>query len=288
MRHQVSSEEAIRRKSRADNANDAQVIEQVYRAVEEHILNTHRLCSVDEVAKITGLSKSQCRRILNKLVSEGRIAIAYEGRGRPTIYIPKYMFEDILRTQAKPAWVDAYSFQEKKKLLSQIDQIRKRIGHYEMLERLLYATGRPLEEAVAYALELLGFENVVHHTGDDTADISFLYKGIKYLVEVEGTQKQANKNKVAQLDGWVRQEVDRGADPSKVMGILVVNHFRNKDPKDRGSPLTPHAKRFLRLYSTHMRFFTTLFLFKIVREVINGSLKAEEARELVVRGESYE
>jgi len=261
------------------------VMEDVYRFIEDYILENHKLCSISEIVNSLKISRKGCARVLKELIRQRKITVVYEGTGKPTIYIPTYMFEEILRTQRKPRWIEKYAFKGKSGIIKKINEMRKKISHYEILERLLYGTGEPLEEAVKYALEYLEFENVERPQEKDTYDISFEYNGKKYIVEVEGTTKQGSKEKVNQLDGWIKKELNMGTDPSKIVGVFVVNHFRDKDPEERGEPLTEHAKRFLKYH--RFVFFTTIFLFNLVRKVHEGSLSKEKARKIVVEGEKY-
>jgi len=255
--------------------------------IEGYIFKNHMLCSIDEIAAGTSISKPKCRKIMKKLLSEGKISLAYKRTGRPNIYIPTYMFNEVLRTQHKPAWMNKYSFERKRNLLKKLENLRHEIHEYEVIERLLYGTGDPLSEAVAYALNYLKFENVVVPKNKDTYDISFLYEGRKkYILEIEGTIKQGSKDKVNQLDGWIKAEISKGLDPEGLIGILVINHYRDKDPEQRGEPLTEQAKKFLRYH--RFRFFTTCFLYRILKQVIEGKLSKEKARQLVVRGEGYD
>ena len=261
------------------------IIEDVYKFIEDYIFENHKLCSTSEIVNSLKIAKRRCNRIFKELIRQRKITVVYEGVGKPTIYIPRYMFEEILRTQHKPRWVEKYAFKKKLEMIEKINEMRREISHYEILERLLYGTGEPLEEAVKYALEHLEFENVERPQEKDTYDISFTRNGKKYIVEVEGTTKQGSKEKVNQLDGWVRIELNMGTDPSRIIGVFVVNHFRDKDPEERGEPLTEHAKRFLKYY--RFVFFTTCFLFNLVKKVDEGSLSKEEARKMVVKGERY-
>lgn len=222
------------------------------------------------------------------MVSKGKITIAYKGKGNPNIYIPTYLFEEILRAQPEPSWIEKYTFKKKLDISMKIKQMREQILHYEKIERLLYSTGEPLEDALRYVLEYLGFENVVRLQEKDSYDVSFTHNGIKYIVEVEGTTKQGKKEKVTQLYGWIEKELNMGANPDKIVGVLVVNHFRDRDPEERGEPLTREAKRFLKYHRTRFIFFTTMFLFNIVKKVDEGSLAKEEARKMVIKGERYE
>ncbi|RLI39357.1 hypothetical protein DRO64_10640 [Candidatus Bathyarchaeota archaeon] len=261
------------------------VIEDVYRFIEDYIFENHKLCSISEIINSLKIARRRCDRILKELIRQGKITVVYEGAGKPTIYIPTYMFEEILRAQYKPRWIEKYAFKRKSGMIKKINEMRKEISHYEILERLLYGTGEPLEEAVKYALEYLEFENVERPQEKDTYDVSFTYNEKKYIVEVEGTTKQGSKEKVNQLDGWIKKELNMDTDPSRIIGVFIVNHFRDKDPEERGEPLTEHAKRFLKYH--RFVFFTTWFLFNLVKKVDEDSLSKEEARKMVVKGEKY-
>ena len=271
-----------RKKLRLDESE----LELVYNSIEEFIFKNHKLCSVTEIISSTGLPKYRCNKILKVLVSNGKISIAYCRNWRPHIYIPTYMFDDILKTQYKSSWLDKYSFSEKIEKQKQIENIKKEIYHYEMIEKLLYGTDISLENAVAYSLSYLEFKDVVHHKKKDLHDVSFKYNEKNFLLEVEGTTRQGSKEKVNQLRGWIQKAVDEGTDPDKLVGVFVVNHFIDKDPDERQDPLTKHAIDYLKLY--HFNFFTTYFLFNLIKQVENNSLMKTDAQEFVIRGEKYD
>ena len=72
---------------------------------------------------------------------------------------------------------------------------------YELFKRLLYTTDFALEEAVAFALSWLEFEDVIHNKDNtDNPDVTFKHDGKKALVEIEGTTKAGGKAKVLQLE----------------------------------------------------------------------------------------
>jgi hypothetical protein len=129
-----------------------------------------------------------------------------------------------------------HSFKEKTELDDQINKLISKVTEYEIFERLLYPTDIPLEEAVAFVLEWLGFEDVVHHKEDkDNPDITLIYEGVKALVEIEGTTKAGDKIKAQQLDGWMKREIiNFNRKASELKGFFIVNHFRETKPEKRG------------------------------------------------------
>lgn len=257
----------------------------VMQAVREHIFRNHKFPSASQIAKITGISKSKCKSVCNQLARQNQLYIVFGGgKGLPVIVLPYDMMQGVLRTQARPKWIDKFGFKEKNKLDREIEQLNKKISVYEMFERLLYTEDVPLEEAVAFTLDWLFFNNVRHHKENpDNPDITFDHNGKLVLVEVEGTTKAGDKSKVLQLDGWIRREIElRGKKREELIGVFVVNHYREIEPNKRSAPLTRHAKEFLKHYG--FQFFTTSFLFDIVKQVTNG-LSKEKAREAVLKGE---
>ena len=268
----------------ADNNQPTNDLETVYNAIEDYVFQNHKFCSVDEITVATSIYKEKCRKALEQLAKNDKVSVVFAGKGKPTIYVPTYMLQEILRSQPKPRWVEKYAFAGKKEGLRQIQEGRKKLEQYEMFERLLYGTSTPLEEAVAYSLQYLEFKDVKHYKVEDIQDVSFMHDAKKYLLEIERTNKQGDVQKVSQLDRWMRTEVDKGSNPDDIVGILVVNHLRSMDPSSRDkSPLTAHARNYLKLY--HFKFFTTYFLFNIVKKVYGEGLKKEEARVSIMKGE---
>lgn len=257
----------------------------VMQAVREHIFRNHKFPSISQIAKITRIPVSRCKSMCNRLARENQLYIVFGGgKGLPIIVLPYDMMQGVLRTQAKPKWMDKFGFKEKNKLDREIKERNKKIIVYEMFERLLYTEDVPLEEAVAFTLDWLGFNNVRHYKENpDNPDITFEHDEKLVLVEVEGTTKAGDKSKVLQLDGWIRREIElRGKKREELIGIFVVNHYREIEPNKRSAPLTQHAKEFLKHY--RFQFFTTRFLFDTIKQVING-LSREKAKEAVLKGE---
>jgi len=260
----------------------------VMQAVRDFIFEKHRFPQVNDIIEITGIQRDPCNEIIDNLVGQKQLYIAFEGVGLPKIVLLYDMMQGVLMTQKKPDWLGTYGFTEKTAISEQIEQLQKDAIRYEQFERLLYAADIPLEEAIAYALDWLGFQNVVHHKDDpNNPDVTFEYNGVKALLEAEGTTKAGPKDKISQLNGWLQKELSQGVEASKLCGFFAVNHFRDVEPSKRGDPLTPHAKEFLRYY-TMLSFFTTAFLFDSVKQVAASKLSKEDTRKRVWEGEKIQ
>jgi hypothetical protein len=259
----------------------------VMRAVRDFIFEKHRFPQVNDIVEATGIQKPRCNEVVDQLIHQKQLYVAFEGEGLPRIILLYDMMQGVLMTQKKPDWLPGYGFSEKTSLADQIEKLQKDAIRYEQFERLLYATDIPLEEAIAYALDWLDFDNVVHHKDDsDNPDVTFEHDGIKALLEAEGTTKAGAKDKIGQLSTWMQRELGNGIQASKLAGFFAVNHFRDLEPNERGESLTPHAKEFLRLF--RYSYFTTVFLFDIVKQVAANKLSKEDARKKVWEGEKIQ
>jgi len=131
----------------------------------------------------------------------------------------------------------------------------------------------------------LEFDDVKHLDDEELHDVEFKYGGKLFLVEAKGKTKQGDKGDVQQLKGWVEKKLDEGLKKENVEGILVVNHYRNKDPSSRENPLTDKAIQFLK-YGSH-KFFTSIFLFEVIKKVVKREMNKEDARKEIIAGEKY-
>jgi hypothetical protein len=195
------------------------------------------------------------------------------------------MMQNVIMTQKRPPWIQKYEFAERGKLDSEIKRLTGENSKFDTLERLLYLTDIPLENAVAFTLDFLGFKSVVHQVDTkDYADIIFERESVLALVEVEGPTKQGDKTKILQLDGWVKVVMEKqGKDPDDIQGFFVVNHYREQDPDSRGDPLTDQARKFLKRY--RFRFFTTYYLYKVAKDFLTGVISQREAQDKIWEGE---
>ena len=254
--------------------------------VRDFVFETHRFPQVNDIVELTGIRKQRCDELVDQLVAQKQLYVVFEGPGLPRIVLPRDMMQNVIMTQKRPSWIEKYSFKERGDIESNIKELEKEKLKFDMFERILYLTDIPLEEAVQFTLSWLGFSNVHHHVDQkDYADVTFERDGTKALVEVEGPTKQGDKQKVLQLDGWVRVEIEKtNRSPEDIQGFFVVNHFRTLEPEARGPPLTDQAKKFMIRY--RFRLLTTPFIFQTVKRVMERKITTEEARIRIWEGES--
>ena len=127
----------------------------VIRAVEDKFFDDNEFSSVGDIAERINSSKPTVRNIVQDLEGTALYPV-YSGTGLPTIYVTESIY-----TQLSDAFVDKYQwiteleFEEKRELKEKKEEINNDLTEYHELEKLLYASGTQLENAVCKALDLL-------------------------------------------------------------------------------------------------------------------------------------
>jgi hypothetical protein len=271
-------------------SENGELFRRIINELNDYIFTNHKLPSISDVADAAKISSGKCTELCDILEGQNQIyVISGGGHGKPKIIIPYDMMESILNTQSRPKWIEQedYNFKEIKGLATKISEFSDQLNEYYKFQFLLYGTDVPLERNIAYALNYLEFNEVIHHEDNKNyADITFTHDELKYLIEVEGTTKQGDKSKVLQLDGWFKVEIENGASSNELRGIFFINSERNKSPEERGSPLTPHAIEFMKRYN--FIFMTTSRLFSIVKDIHYNKIDKQKAREMIIKGINLE
>jgi len=257
--------------------------------VEDHIADTGKIPSTTDVITKSLFSAQATRSLLDELVKIGRLTTVYEAPKNPTVFLPTYMYDALLRKQRSPNWINTYAFPEADKIYEEIHDREDQLTRYSLIQSLLYATGRRLEDAVAEAFKILEFENLeTPYEDPDSWDISFTFNEQTYILDVKGKSKWADKGDVAQLQQWLEKYVDQNPkkDPVTITGGLVINHFKDLDPRERWPkdperrPLSEAGERYLKLGARI--FVTTVDIFQIVQTVIQKGLKVNDARKKLI------
>lgn len=263
----------------------------IERVVADHVARTGQLPSTPEIIKaVDGTAgRDAIRELLDLLVKTDRLAIAHEAAGNPTIYVPRPMYDAILRNQRPPKWMAKYSFEEVDKIKKKIQKQEKQLTDYHLVETLLYGTGRGLEEGVVKAFGVLEFKDLqAPYEDHDSWDISFTHKADIYVIDVKGKSKYADKEDATQLQGWLQAFVERHphVEAGRIKGGLIINHYRHLDPEERWPhdpehpPISEMCERYLQLNG--QLFLTAPELFEITRRVIRRELAPEDGREEVL------
>jgi hypothetical protein len=159
--------------------------------------------------------------------------------------------------------------------ISELDNKREALVNYR---RLLYSSGRPLEQIVRAALRLLGFDVPEPDTYEGEWDVQLRdpRSGATALGEVEGPDGAVDVNKSRQLLDCIEGEALLNR---RHKGILIGNGYRMKPPdsEERQAQFTNHALVRASMYGTCL--LPTTELFKAVCAVLkspdNEGLKIE-------------
>jgi len=240
--------------------------EDVLAGVEDLIAANGKLVSLGDIERESGLN---ARRVANRLVESGQLKVLFEGNGLPTVVAPTLMFQEALRKQRRPPWTRDLALPGRREAEDALEEQRQALVRHDTLDRLLYATGQPLEEAVALALEELGFDEVVLTGRPDDCDVRFGFEGKTGLLEAKGKAGQADKADVLQLSGWVDDEVGRGTDPDLLVAALAVDAFRERPPAERRGALTQEAERLAKRHG--FAVWTTDDLHRRLQEIALAS-----------------
>lgn len=257
----------------------------VFESVLDHFFEKGQVCGITEVKERTKLPSAKCRDLLEQLQQEGRLTRAYQREGTPTLYIPSQVFEKVLREFPRPDWIKEFEFSEKKKVDDELRRLHEEYEFYDNIERLLYFAGKPLEKPVYIALKFIGFSNVKLLEDNQREDINFEHEGSFYVVEIYGSRdKNADKDKVNQLDGWVDKRVDEDEiNTEKLKGLLVVNHQAKLKPQERSEPVTQDGIRFLK--HRNYKYITTFKLYKVVKDLLEKKIDNVKAKRIIIEGE---
>ena len=160
----------------------------------------------------------------------------------------------------KPEWIDhkLYTLEKSEKIRKSIEISREKIAKLnveiqglkkdlldaEKLNDLLFETGKPLEEAVTYALKILGFK--AENFDDGILELDQVItspEGWRFIGECEGKDNKAiDISKFRQLSDSLNEDFEREEVTEKAYGILFGNPFRLISPSKRNSPFTDKCK----------------------------------------------
>lgn len=133
---------------------------------------------------------------------------------------------------------------EIKKICSKNKRLNEELVNENVLKDLLFEQGKPLENAVIKALQILGYEAENYNDGELELDQVILSpEKHRFIGECEGKDnKDINITKFRQLLESLNADFARDDVEEKAFGILFGNPERLKDPKERTLDFTKKCK----------------------------------------------
>jgi len=139
--------------------------------------------------------------------------------------------EEIEEEEVKPEWLENILSEEEKELLDEYQKIEEKIGKITFFKRLLYQTGKGLENVVRKALLEIGIE--AKKIGEGTVpDLeATLGEGLTGIIEIKGVRGKINLDHLRQLLQYYmdKKEIEK----QNVKGILIANYEIDKNPEER-------------------------------------------------------
>ncbi|GAI57947.1 unnamed protein product, partial [marine sediment metagenome] len=134
------------------------------------------------------------------------------------------------------------------------------------LRRLLYEKGRPLEEAIVLALELLGFKAERYRDAESEFDSVFVSREGRFLGEAEGKDNKAMSiDKLSQLERNLQEDFAKDNVTEFAKGVLFGNAFRLQPPSQRSEFFTTKCLAGAR--RSKVALVRTTDLFKVAKHL---------------------
>jgi hypothetical protein len=159
---------------------------------------------------------------------------------------------------ARPNWASEIELAESKLTLGKIEKLSKEIERkkleidklnilleeQESLKDLLFETGKPLENSVIRALEVLGYSAENYNDGTLELDQVILSpEGHRFIGECEGKDnKDIDITKFRQLLDGLNADFEKQNVTEKAFGLLFGNPQRLTEPKQRNLDFTDKCK----------------------------------------------
>ncbi|MDD5341735.1 MAG: hypothetical protein PHI73_00120 [Patescibacteria group bacterium] len=175
---------------------------------------------------------------------------------------------------------------EIEKLISQKNELLKKIDEEIKLRDLLFEKGKILENAITTALEILGYSSENYNDGNLELDhIITSPEKDRFIGEAEGKDTSAiNIDKFRQLAVNIHEDLQRGEVEYPAVGILFGNGFRLTKPSERAEQFT--TKCINTAKSSNCVLVRTADLFRVakyVKETKNEEF-AKRCRDVIKNG----
>jgi len=181
----------------------------------------------------------------------------------------------------EPEWADNYPIPGEVEICKEIEQVQKNIAklnqEFNQLElkrkslsdfrALLFEQGKPLEDAVIRAIELMGFSAKRVQKEDMEHDIVLESPEGRALAEIEGRDNDAiHVEKLDQLTRVIDEDFNENDIYSE--GVLIGNAYRFTLPNDRKDQFTNKVR--IAAKRKEFGLLTTIELFNVVVRILKN------------------
>ncbi|PHU40377.1 hypothetical protein CSX00_06305 [Pseudobutyrivibrio ruminis] len=164
-------------------------------------------------------------------------------------------------------------------LEEQINLSKEVLNSNSKYKSILYTTGDELVDVVKEILsDMLGID-LSGFVDEKKEDFNFELKGKIYIGEVKGVNHNVKRENVSQLDLHVNGYLDDNTDKTQndIVALLIINHQKNKDPKDR-EPVNGQQVKLAEKYGSLI--VETTMLLELYSDYKSGTITRDAIIEL--------
>jgi hypothetical protein len=107
-------------------------------------------------------------------------------------------------------------------------------------------------------------------------DIEIKFNSFFAIIEAKGLEGYANNNALRQLLDYYVTASENNPD---VKGVFIVNHFRDKNPSERGQPFTEAALNLAK--NNDFCLLTTIDLFKLYNLFLKHEMQTAQIIDII-------
>jgi len=246
--------------------------------IDNYTITNKRLCTIKDISTGLNIAYHTAEKYVKALERENHIVTVLKIPKKVRAILPKEKAEAIFSGTYIPTWAKDYKLPGEQEILTELEKLQTALERYQKFKLLLTASGNALVRAVSYSLEFLGFIVTVTEKGG-RHDLEFRDEGFYAIAEIKGLQGPANIEDLRQLIDFHLRKLREGK--YKLMAYLIVNHYRNLPPTERGIPFTAEVINAVKTNYPFIRLLTTLDIYTLVDKVLRSEINKESAREAI-------
>ena len=187
----------------------------------------------------------------------------------------------------RPDWVDDYALPNESNFQDRIEQLEADISTLEadvqdarQYRSILFEGDDKLEELVPEVFRRLGLDVDGEISGDRDGAIKL--EDQTFILEITGQNDGVDHGKIRQLEDHLDNAATEGYGKNRT-GLLIFNHFKNRDPANR-QLTTSNFKN--RLEKQDSKLLTTVDLYQILCDYERGYIGTEEVVDILTTGDT--
>jgi hypothetical protein len=187
----------------------------------------------------------------------------------------------------RPDWVDDYilpnesNFQNRiKQLETDLSDLEADVQEARQYRSILFEGDDELEELVPEVLRRLGLDVDGEVSGGRDGAIKL--ENQTFILEVTGQNDGVDHGKIRQMEDHLDNATSEGYGINRT-GLLIFNHFKNRDPADRQLTTSNFKDR---LEKRDCKLLTTVDLYQILCSYERGDVDTEDVVDMLTSGDT--